>query len=115
MCAGRVLRGDTQRRRRTLGWRSPAAKRESSRTMKPGFFGDLTPAAKRLWNFVYPSRWGLALAVTAFFLASATEPLVPALLKEVLDQGFIAQPRYPLWMVPVALIGLFATRGFLAF
>ncbi|HJV95880.1 MAG TPA: lipid A export permease/ATP-binding protein MsbA, partial [Albitalea sp.] len=60
-------------------------------------------------------RWGLALSVAAFLLAGATEPLVPALLQTVLDKGFVAHPSFPIWMVPVALIGLFALRGSLAF
>ncbi|AKJ30632.1 lipid ABC transporter permease [Caldimonas brevitalea] len=40
---------------------------------------------------------------------------MPALFKQLLDSGFKAQLGFPLWMVPVAVIGLFATRGLLAF
>jgi subfamily B ATP-binding cassette protein MsbA len=69
----------------------------------------------RLWRFVHPHRRGLALAVLAFVLASATEPLVPALLKWVLDKGFASQSTFPLWTVPVALVGLFTLRGLFFF
>lgn len=43
-------------------------------------------------------------------LVSATEPLIPALLKPLLDKGF-AQTDFPVWQVPLALIGLFGLRG----
>jgi ATP-binding cassette, subfamily B, bacterial MsbA len=70
---------------------------------------------KRLWQFVRPHRWGVALSVLAFILASATEPMVPALLKHVFDQGFSDQSSYPVWAFPVALVGLFTLRGVLFF
>jgi len=57
---------------------------------------------RRLWAFVRPRRWGLLLSVLGFLLASATEPLIPALLKAVLDTGFVAHPSFPLWVVPIA-------------
>lgn len=53
---------------------------------------------RRLWAFVRPHRWGLLLSVLGFLLASATEPL----LKAVLDTGFVAHPSFPLWVVPIA-------------
>lgn len=52
--------------------------------------------------------WGVAVVATV--ITSATEPLVPALLKPLLDQGF-AGDGIPLWMVPAALLLLFAVRG----
>lgn len=51
-----------------------------------------------------------AVAALATVLSSATEPLVPALLKPLLDQGF-SGGGIPLWMVPAALLALFAVRG----
>lgn len=38
------------------------------------------------------------------------EPMVPALLQPLLDKGF-QQADFPVWLVPVALIGLFGVRG----
>ncbi|MEO6030922.1 MAG: ABC transporter transmembrane domain-containing protein, partial [Burkholderiaceae bacterium] len=53
---------------------------------------------------------GLVLAFIASAIAAATEPLIPRLLKQLLDSGF--QDRtFSLWLVPVAIIGLFAVRG----
>ncbi len=50
------------------------------------------------------------VAVLATLVTSATEPLLPALLKPLLDKGF-TQGGIPLWMVPAALLLLFAVRG----
>jgi subfamily B ATP-binding cassette protein MsbA len=52
--------------------------------------------------------WGLALLAT--LVGAGTEPLIPALLKPLLDQGFSAG-TLPLWAVPLAVVGLFALRG----
>lgn len=74
-----------------------------------------TEVARRLWVHARAHRAGLVVAAAAFFAGAATEPLIPLLLKVALDEGFVAQPSFPLWMVPVALIGLFAVRGLLSF
>ncbi|XVJ71855.1 MAG: ATP-binding cassette domain-containing protein [Rhizobacter sp.] len=71
--------------------------------------------ARRIWRHVTPHWAGLVLSIVAFTLASLTEPLVPALLKFVLDEGFADNSSWPLWTIPVALVGLFAVRGVLAF
>jgi subfamily B ATP-binding cassette protein MsbA len=71
--------------------------------------------AQRLRAYFWPQRHGLLAATGAFVLAAATEPLIPLLLRFVLDQGFVAQPGFPLWMVPVVLVGLFVMRGVLSF
>ncbi len=54
-------------------------------------------------------RWWV-LAVGMSVLAAITEPLMPALLKPLLDRGF-ARGQLALWTVPTAIIGLFAVRG----
>ena len=56
--------------------------------------------------------WCMALAAT--LVAAATEPLIPALLKPLLDQGF-TEGSLRLWMVPVAIIGVFLVRGLAQF
>ncbi|NML14164.1 lipid A export permease/ATP-binding protein MsbA [Azohydromonas caseinilytica] len=71
--------------------------------------------AKRLARYFWPERYGLAVAIVAFFAGSATEPLIPWLLQQALDKGFLEKPAFPLWSVPVALIGLFMVRGGLSF
>ena len=64
----------------------------------------------RLAPYFKSARMGLALALLASLVGAATEPLIPALLQPLLDQGFQAN-RIPLWAIPVVLIGLFALRG----
>jgi subfamily B ATP-binding cassette protein MsbA len=71
--------------------------------------------AKRLTGYFWPHRGGMLVAIAAFLLASATEPLIPRLLQIALDEGFLAKPSFPLWAVPVALIGLFLLRGVFSF
>ncbi|WP_395685050.1 lipid A export permease/ATP-binding protein MsbA [Caenimonas koreensis] len=60
------------------------------------------------------ARGAWIAAILATIVASATEPLVPALLKPLLDKGFQAG-GIPLWMVPAALLLIFAVRGFAGF
>ncbi|MES2978802.1 MAG: lipid A export permease/ATP-binding protein MsbA [Pseudomonadota bacterium] len=68
----------------------------------------------RVWPYFSQSRGGWALAIFATILASATEPLVPALLKPLLDRGF-QSGTFPIWQVPVFLMLLFGARGLAGF
>jgi subfamily B ATP-binding cassette protein MsbA len=45
---------------------------------------------------------------------AATEPMIPAMMKPLLDSGF-KSGQLPLWIVPLAIIGLFAVRGLAGF
>ncbi|TSE35375.1 Lipid A export ATP-binding/permease protein MsbA [Tepidimonas charontis] len=69
---------------------------------------------RRLWPYFRPARAGLGFAALGTLLAALTEPAIPALLQRLLDEGFVAG-ALPLWMVPVALIGLFLVRGLATF
>ena len=44
-----------------------------------------------------------------------TEPAIPALLKPLLDSGFSKAGAINLWLVPVAIVGLFFIRGIAGF
>ncbi len=68
----------------------------------------------RVWPYFGQSRAGLVLAVVATVVASATEPMVPALLKPLLDRGF-QNTGFPLWQVPVFLMLLFGVRSLAGF
>ncbi len=61
------------------------------------------------------ARMGFVAAFIAAAVAAATEPLVPSLLKRLLDDGFGPSRSFPLWYVPVAFIGLYAIRGVAGF
>ncbi|MDT8998080.1 ABC transporter transmembrane domain-containing protein [Paucibacter sp. APW11] len=76
---------------------------------------DLRQNARRLMVFARPQRNGLILTLLAYLAAGVTEPLVPQLLKTVMDSGFKSAGSFPIWWVPVILIGLFAIRGFFSF
>jgi subfamily B ATP-binding cassette protein MsbA len=65
---------------------------------------------RRLWPYFGKQRGIWALAVLATVVAAATEPLIPALFKPLLDEGF-AENSLPLWVVPAAVIGIFLVRG----
>jgi ATP-binding cassette, subfamily B, bacterial MsbA len=54
------------------------------------------------------------IAALATVVSSAMEPLVPALLKPLLDRGFVGG-GFPLWLVPATLLLLFAVRGLAGF
>ncbi|WP_394789618.1 lipid A export permease/ATP-binding protein MsbA [Rhodoferax sp.] len=54
------------------------------------------------------------LVVLATIIGAATEPLVPAMLKPLLDHGFQKGGLNP-WLVPITLIGVFGLRGLSSF
>lgn len=68
----------------------------------------------RIAPFFRGSQWGFVLAAIGTIVAASTEPLVPALLRLLLDRGFGAG-QMALWLVPVSVIGLFAVRGLAGF
>ena len=55
-----------------------------------------------------PGTW-ILVAVSAV-VGAATEPMIPALLKPLLDRGF-QQGDLDIWMVPASLLLLFGVRG----
>ena len=69
---------------------------------------------RRLWPYFKPAQQGIVLAGIGTLVGALTEPMIPALLKALLDQGF-ADGAVPLWMVPAALLGLFGVRGLAGF
>ncbi len=60
------------------------------------------------------SRRFWIIAALATIVGSLTEPLVPALLRPLLDKGF-TEGGIPLWTVPAALLLIFAVRGVCGF
>lgn len=57
-------------------------------------------------------HWKMFAASFLFFTAGAAmEPVIPALFKMLIDSGFKEGLNYPLWIVPIIIVGLFAIRG----
>lgn len=69
---------------------------------------------RRLVPYFRGSRLALPCTVIATVVAAVTEPVIPALMKPLLDHGFQGG-AFSLWMVPLALLGLFALRGVAGF
>lgn len=65
----------------------------------------------RIWPYFARSKATWALAIAATVLAAATEPMIPALLKPLLDRGFQGEGRVPLWHVPTLLVLVFGLRA----
>lgn len=69
----------------------------------------------RLLTYVRPHWRVLALSLLATALTAATEPMFPALMKPMLDQGFNATGGDSLIYIPLAIIGIFLLRGILGY
>jgi subfamily B ATP-binding cassette protein MsbA len=69
----------------------------------------------RLLGYVKPYWRMFALSLVALILTAATEPLLPALFKPLLDEGFVAKDRDFIRWIPVLLLGLFIVRGLTSF
>jgi len=68
----------------------------------------------RLSIYFGGQRLGWAAAIIATLVGAITEPLIPALLQPLLDKGF-TDGSLQLWMVPVAIMGVFLVRGLAQF
>ncbi len=68
----------------------------------------------RIAPYFRQGRIGIVVAFIGSLVGAATEPLIPELMKPLLDQGFTGG-KLALWMVPVAIVGIFAVRGVAGF
>lgn len=70
----------------------------------------------RLLNYVKPYWRAFVLAIVAMALSAATDPLLPALMKPLLDGSFGSHGGHlNRWIVPFVIVGLFILRGVLGF
>ncbi|MBV7540590.1 lipid A export permease/ATP-binding protein MsbA [Acidovorax sp. sic0104] len=74
----------------------------------------LTARLQRLSVYFGNQRLAWSLAIVATLVGAITEPLIPALLQPLLDRGF-TQGTLQLWMVPLAILGIFFVRGLAQF
>jgi len=80
----------------------------------PGRYMDRMPTLlqrlRRIAPYFRDSRSGFGIAMLAAVVGAATEPAIPALMQPLLDRGFGGQ-GLPLWLIPLAIVALFAIRG----
>src|SRR5450755_3416109 len=69
---------------------------------------------RRIAPYFKSSRKGFVLAFVGSVVGASTKPLIPLLLKWLLDQGF-QLGGVPLWAVPAAVVGLTLVRGLAGF
>ncbi len=69
---------------------------------------------KRAGKYFSKPKSAWIATIASVIIMSLTEPLVPALLKPLLDEGFQGG-SIQIWLVPVCILGLFGIRGFCAF
>ncbi len=71
----------------------------------------------RLLSYVRPYAKAFGFAVIGMIAAAATEPLLPALIKPLLDRGFAAGTQSTLSPLTfgLAILGIFLVRGVLSF
>ncbi|MFY9509339.1 MAG: lipid A export permease/ATP-binding protein MsbA [Rubrivivax sp.] len=69
---------------------------------------------QRLAPYLRNSHRGLVAAAVGALAAAATEPAIPELMRPLLDRGFTGR-SLPLWLIPVAIVGIFLLRGVAGF
>ncbi len=69
----------------------------------------------RLLGYVKPYWKRLGLSIFLLALLAATEPLFPALIKPLLDEGFTNHNEKYIQWIPIALVALFILRSTLTF
>lgn len=65
----------------------------------------------RLLSHVKPYWKALTLAIVCLIGVAATEPVFPAIMKYLLDQGFKTQDSRMVWLIPASIVLLFFFRG----
>jgi len=65
----------------------------------------------RLLGYVRPYRRLFAFALLAMVVAALTEPMMPALMKPLLDETFVNRDPAAIRLMPLLLVVLFVARG----
>lgn len=76
----------------------------------PAEMPSLLQRLSRIAPFFLKRRLGIVAVLLASAVGAATEPLVAQLLQELIDRGF-KDHALPLWVWPIAFVGLFTVRG----
>jgi subfamily B ATP-binding cassette protein MsbA len=65
----------------------------------------------RLLSYVKPYKKAFALAIVGMVGTAATEPVFPAIMKYLLDNGFKTQDSRMVWLIPIGIVTLFLLRS----
>ena len=77
----------------------------------PPSMNSLKQRLGRLMPYFRNSRSAMGLAAVALIVAAATEPVIPYILKTLLNSGFKDTSGLPIWAIPLAIVVLFIVRG----
>ncbi len=69
----------------------------------------------RLLSYVRPYWKAVVLAVIGMVGTAATEPVFPAIMKYLLDNGFQAKDARMVWLIPIGIVTLFVVRSVIVF
>ncbi|WP_180126563.1 lipid A export permease/ATP-binding protein MsbA [Rhodoferax sp. BLA1] len=69
----------------------------------------------RLLTYLRPYWKAFGLAVLGMVCTAATEPVFPAIMKYLLDNGFQTPDKRLIWLIPLGIVALFFVRGILTF
>ncbi|MDO8705698.1 MAG: lipid A export permease/ATP-binding protein MsbA [Sulfuricaulis sp.] len=66
---------------------------------------------RRLLAYAWPYKWKFAIAVSGMVVLAITSAAFAALMKPLVDQGFVGKDMTTIRLVPPLIIGLFLVRG----
>lgn len=66
---------------------------------------------KRLLRYVVPYKWIFAVAIVGMFVVALGETAFVALLKPIMDEGFVNRDQLLIKWLPLGLIGVMFVRG----
>jgi subfamily B ATP-binding cassette protein MsbA len=69
----------------------------------------------RLLSYAKPYKLAYVFAILGMVATAATESLFPALMKFLLDQGFKVSTPNLVYLIPLAIVGLFVLRGLIQY
>ncbi len=70
---------------------------------------------RRLLRYTWPYRGAFFWALVGMMVGSATEPAFAALMRPLLNGGFVHKNPVSIRLMPIAVVGLFVVRGVAAF
>ncbi len=70
---------------------------------------------RRLLTYAWPYRWIFLLGILGMFVGGASEASFAALLKPIMDEGFVNRDQDIIRMTPFLLVAVFVIRGVAGF